>query len=213
MEWRPSYREDVNDDFVRKRAGTLQHIVHRYAALNPEIEYNRPAASEYSEEWETPLEEYPENVRSIAETIGFYQEDFDSFNLRDLVRELHHEISDEAGRLMVLREDIDLENETENLIDEAFYNILSLDEPSGRRRSPDEGVPENWDETAEEVYEFLGGDIPIREQEGEFMPLNAEVGKRYEQIRSLPDNREAMTNQEIQSVTSGISNLKSFFDA
>lgn len=213
MEWRPSYREEVTDDFVRRRAGILQHLVHRYAALNPEIEYGQPTLSDYSESWETRLEEYPENVRSIAENLGFYEEDFDSFNLRDLVRELHHNISDEAGRLMVLREDINLKSETENLIDEAFYNILSLDEPSGQRRSPEEGVPENWDEEAEKIYEFLGGEIPIREQEGEFMPLDAEVGRKYEQIRSLPDNRESMTNQEIQSVTSGISNLKSFFNA
>ncbi|MFB6180387.1 MAG: hypothetical protein ABEJ93_00770 [Candidatus Nanohalobium sp.] len=213
MNWHPSYREEVTDDFVRRRAGVLQHLVHRYAALNPEIDYGRPTAEEYSEGWQTPLEEYPENVRSIAETLGFHEEDFDSFNLRNLVRKLHHNISDEAGRLMVLREDIDLDDETEDLIDEAFYDILSLEEPSGRRRSPEEGVPANWNEKGEEIYEFLGGDIPIREQEGEFMPLNAEVGRRYEQIRDLPDDREAMTNQEIQSVTSGISNLKNFFNA
>lgn len=213
MEWCPSYREDVTGDFVRRRTGTLQHLVHRYAALNPEIEYNRPAASEYSEGWETPLEEYPENVRSIAQTLGFYQGDFDSFNLRDLVRELHHNISDEAGRLMALREDIDLDDETDNLIDETFYDILSLEERSGRIRSSEEGVPENWGEEAEEIYDFLGGEIPIREQEGEFMPLNVEIGRRYEQIRKLPDDREKMTNQEIQSVTSGISNLKNFFNA
>lgn len=212
MDWHPSRRADVSDEFVKRRAGVLNHLVHRYASLNPEIDYGLPEAGEYSEDWGMPLEEYPENVQAIAETLGFHEEDFDSFELRDLVRELHHNISDEAGRLMALREDIDLEEETESLIDQAFYTSLSLDEPEGRRREPGEDLPESWNKKGEEIYEFLGGDIPIREQEGEFMPLSVEIGRRYEQIRSLPDDQESITNQEIQTINTGISNLTNFFN-
>ena len=211
MDFRPDSRSEVSEEYIIKRAGGLKHFIHRYGALNPEIDCSVPTAFDYDVDLEDSIDDYPENVEALAETLGYTEDNFTAFEMKDVVRELHHSIYDEAARLKALKEDMDLEKETELAIDDAFSLIISLDEPEGRVRSSGEGVPESSSRKGEDIYELFGDDISLRETEGVFMPLAADINKRYQQIRDLSDFEDSLEIQELQTIRSGLTNFEEFF--
>lgn len=213
MDWNVRKRTDVTDEYVQKRAVALQHFVHKYGALNPEVDYSISTAENYTEELETKIEAMPRNIQAFASVLGFREEDYDTIRLKDLVRETHRNTVDEAARLKAVKEDINLMEETEKYIDDAFSTILDLNEPEGYVRSQDENVPEEWDEATEEIFNMLSGDdTPYIHTDGWLVPLPIRIEHRYEGIRDLPDNNARMTNQEIQTVTPGIPNIYKLFN-
>jgi|GEM_PF-2159166 len=211
MELRPDSWEEVSEDYVLKRVGGLKHFTHRYGVLNPEVDHYVSRSSECELDLDDNISEYPDNVQVFAETLGYSEKNFDVFELRDVVRTLHHSIYDEAARLKALKEDKDLARQTELEINDAFSLIVSLNEPDGRVIPSGEGVKNSSTEDERSFYEVFGDDIPVREKSGEFMPLSVDMGRRYQQIRDLPERESSLTDQEMQSIRSGLVGIEEFF--
>lgn len=125
MEFRRSALEELDEEYLGKRIKGLQHLVLRYASLNPEIDYGAPQADDYDldgfnqpveniqtlEErlayerprFDTRIEEYPENIKEFAGVI-WSEEDFDKITLRKIIHDVYKNVNLDAGRLGALYE-------------------------------------------------------------------------------------------------------------
>lgn len=213
IDWHPNRIENASDEYLLHRAAMLEHLARRYAALSPEIEYESPTAADYdlddfedevvSHEFDVPLEEYPGNVQALAESLGYREEDFNTWDLFPVLDDLHLQVTDEAARLKVLKDDYELSREVEDAITDAFSYIVSIEDPDARTLSARE-VREEWDEDMKKVHEHLGGG-PVTELDGLFVPLTEEIMDQYEMLKE-------MKRKEFNVVSSGIPNLKFFYD-
>lgn len=117
--------DEISDEYIAKRAKGLQHLVLRYASLDPEMTLDAPQTGEYDideldqspenintfEEkidyeadgsFEAPIDEYPKNVQEITRTLGWFEDSFDSITLFRTLQTLSDTIAQEAGNLLAL---------------------------------------------------------------------------------------------------------------
>lgn len=116
--------DELTEDYVAKRAKGLQHLLLRYASLDPEMTLDAPKAGQYDldgldqspeqintlgerinwaeMEFEATLDEYPENVQGFKRSRGWSGMNLDNMTLRGTLGSLLDDISGEAGHLLAL---------------------------------------------------------------------------------------------------------------